>query len=51
MGCIGEPTSLYPVNGPNFEFVSRFLDQSLGLACAWILWYAILLYTFSLSRS
>jgi amino acid permease len=39
MGCIGEPTALFPVNGPNFEFVGRFLDQSLGLSAAWLLWY------------
>lgn len=39
MGCIGEPTALYPVNGPNFEFISRFLDQSLGISAAWFLWY------------
>ena len=38
MGCIGEMTALFPVKGPNFEFISRFLDRSVGFAAAWMLW-------------
>ncbi|KAK4184813.1 amino acid permease-domain-containing protein [Podospora australis] len=40
MGCIGEPTALYPVNGPNFEFISRFLDVSVGYAAGWFLLFS-----------
>ncbi|KAK0715434.1 amino acid permease-domain-containing protein [Lasiosphaeris hirsuta] len=38
MASMGEMTALFPVKGPTFEFVRRFIDESAGLACAWMLW-------------
>jgi len=38
MASMGEMTALFPVKGPTFEFVRRFTDESVGYACAWMLW-------------
>jgi amino acid transporter len=35
---MGEMTALFPVKGPIFEFVRRFVDESIGLATGWITW-------------
>ena len=40
MACMGEMTALFPVKGPVFEFPRRFIDESIGLATGWIIWYA-----------
>ncbi|KAF2177156.1 hypothetical protein K469DRAFT_733062 [Zopfia rhizophila CBS 207.26] len=36
MACLGEMTALFPVKGPIFEFVRRFVDQSVGFAAGWM---------------
>ena len=38
LASMGEMTALFPVKGPTFEFVRRFIDESAGYACAWMLW-------------
>lgn len=38
MACMAEMTALFPVKGPTFEFARRFVDESVGYACAWMLW-------------
>lgn len=32
VGCLGEMTALFPVQGPLFEFPGRFLDEAVGYA-------------------
>jgi len=41
MACMGEMTALFPVKGPVFEFPRRFIDESIGLATGWIIWYVV----------
>jgi amino acid permease len=41
MACMGEMTALFPVKGPVFEFPRRFIDESVGLATGWIIWYVL----------
>ena len=36
---LAEMTALFPVKGPNFEFARRFIDEAVGMASAWMLWY------------
>lgn len=40
MACMGEMTALFPVKGPVFEFPRRFIDESVGLATGWIIWFS-----------
>ncbi|KAK4169809.1 amino acid permease-domain-containing protein [Cladorrhinum sp. PSN259] len=40
MATMAEMTALYPVKGPTFEFARRFLDDSVGYASAWMLWFS-----------
>ncbi|KAF2402278.1 hypothetical protein EJ06DRAFT_490556 [Trichodelitschia bisporula] len=40
MATVGEMTALFPVRGPLFEFPRRFLDESIGFACAWLMWFS-----------
>jgi amino acid transporter len=39
MASLGEMTALLPVKGPLFEFARRFIDQSIGLATGWMVWF------------
>jgi amino acid transporter len=39
MACMGEMTALFPRKGPVFDFPRRFLDESIGLATGWIIWF------------
>lgn len=39
IGCLGEMSALFPVQGPLFEFPGRFLDESVGYATGWTSWY------------
>ncbi|KAK3324465.1 amino acid permease-domain-containing protein [Cercophora scortea] len=39
MASMGEMTALFPVKGPTFEFTRRFVDESVGYASAWMLWF------------
>ncbi|KAK3983867.1 amino acid permease-domain-containing protein [Cladorrhinum sp. PSN332] len=39
MASMAEMTALYPVKGPTFEFARRFIDDSVGYASAWMLWF------------
>jgi yeast amino acid transporter len=39
MATLGEMTALFPVKGPIFEFARRFLDESIGMATAWMSWF------------
>jgi yeast amino acid transporter len=38
MATMGEMTALFPVKGPIFEFIRRFVDEAVGYASAWMLW-------------
>lgn len=40
IGCLGEMTALFPVQGPLFEFPGRFIDEAVGYATGWIAWFA-----------
>ncbi|KAK0636733.1 amino acid permease-domain-containing protein [Bombardia bombarda] len=40
MASLGEMTALFPVKGPTFEFSRRFIDESVGYASAWLLWFS-----------
>ncbi|KAK3312521.1 amino acid permease-domain-containing protein [Apodospora peruviana] len=40
MASMGEMTALFPVKGPTFEFARRFIDESVGYASAWMLWFS-----------
>ncbi|KAM7185596.1 Amino acid permease domain containing protein [Naviculisporaceae sp. PSN 640] len=40
LACMAEMTALFPVKGPTFEFARRFIDESVGYASAWMLWFA-----------
>ncbi|KAJ2891124.1 uncharacterized protein MKZ38_000911 [Zalerion maritima] len=37
---LAEMTALFPVKGPVFEFARRFVDEAVGMAAAWMLWFA-----------
>ena len=49
MACMAEMTALFPVKGPTFEFARRFVDESVGYACAWMLWSVYRVYNLSMS--
>jgi yeast amino acid transporter len=36
ISCLGEMTSLMPVNAPVMEFPRRFLDRGVGFAVGWM---------------
>jgi len=38
LSCLGEMTALIPVEGPIYEFPTRFLDASVGFAVGWMYW-------------
>jgi amino acid transporter len=38
ISCLGEMTSLMPVNAPVMEFPRRFLDRGVGFAVGWMYW-------------
>jgi amino acid permease len=38
MGCLGEMTSLFPIQGSIFVFPARFLDVGVGYAAGWMTW-------------
>lgn len=38
MACLGEMTALFPIEGPLFQFPSRFLDAAVGYAVGWMAW-------------
>jgi len=40
MASMGEMTALFPVKGPTFEFARRFIDESIGLSAAWMMWFS-----------
>ncbi|TAQ89173.1 hypothetical protein B7494_g2498 [Chlorociboria aeruginascens] len=40
ISCLGEMTSLMPVNAPVMEFPRRFLDRGVGFAVGWMYWFA-----------
>ncbi|KAM7188480.1 Amino acid permease domain containing protein [Rhypophila sp. PSN 637] len=40
LACMAEMTALFPVKGPTFEFARRFIDESVGYASAWMLWFS-----------
>src|SRR5436190_8203114 len=40
ISCLGEMTSLMPVNAPVMEFPRRFLDRGVGFAVGWVYWFA-----------
>ncbi|KAK4210658.1 amino acid permease-domain-containing protein [Rhypophila decipiens] len=40
LACMAEMTALFPVKGPTFEFACRFIDESVGYASAWMLWFS-----------
>jgi amino acid permease len=40
IGCLGEMTALFPIQGPLFEFPGRFLDEAVGYATGWTSWFA-----------
>jgi yeast amino acid transporter len=39
MATMAEMTALFPVKGAMFEFPRRFIDESVGYAAAWMMWY------------
>ncbi len=38
ISCLGEMTSLMPVNAPVMEFPRRFMDRGVGFAVGWMYW-------------
>ncbi|KIV98522.1 uncharacterized protein PV09_09674 [Verruconis gallopava] len=40
VASLGEMTAVFPVKGALFEFPRRFLDQSIGFAIAWLVWFS-----------
>jgi amino acid transporter len=38
MGCLGEMTALFPIQGSIFVFPARFLDVGVGYAAGWMCW-------------
>lgn len=40
IGCLGEMTALFPIQGPLFEFPGRFIDEAVGYATGWTSWFA-----------
>jgi amino acid transporter len=39
MACLGEMTALFPIEGPIFAFACHFLDEAMGYAAGWLVWY------------
>lgn len=37
---LGEMAALFPVMGPAYEFARRFVDDSIGMAIAWLSWFS-----------
>lgn len=39
MQCLGELSTLFPVQGAFIEFAGRFVDESLAFSLGWNYWY------------